>query len=254
VAGEREPITDRAYEDPVLAGLYDVLNPWGASDDYYLELVTSARSVVDLGCGTGQLLRRAAADGHSGVLVGVDPAAAMLAVAARDAGRVTWLQDDARMVELGRRFELATMTGHAFQVFLADEDVQKVLRNVHRHLEPGGRFAFETRNPAARAWERWVPEHSRVRVDAPSGKGVEAEHQLERTIEPDLVEFTSTCRIDGAPAPLVSRSTLRFIDPDHLRTLLEEACFGIDGWYGDWDRSPVTPSSPEVIVVATRTQ
>jgi SAM-dependent methyltransferase len=251
---EQGLIVDRPYDEPVLAGLYDVLNPWGPGDDYYIELVMSARSVLDLGCGTGQLLRRAAADGHSGVLVGVDPAAAMLAEASRDVGPVTWLQGDARTVDLGRLFELITMTGHAFQEFLTDDDVRMLLSNVRRHLEPGGRFAFETRNPAARAWERWVPEHSRVRVEAPSGESVEVAHELQRRIEPDLVEFTSTARFAGGSAPLTSRSTLRFIDPDHLRTLLEEAGFRIDGWFGDWDRTPVTTSGPEVIVVATSTQ
>jgi SAM-dependent methyltransferase len=238
----------------MLAGLYEVLNPWGPCDDYYHELMMSARSVLDLGCGTGQLLRRAAADGHPGVLVGVDLAAAMLAEAARSGGPVAWLRDDARTVDVGRRFELVIMTGHAFQVFLTDDDVRMVLTNVWRHLAPGGRFAFETRNPAVRAWERWIPELSSVRVEAPSGEIVEAAHALQRTIEPDLVEFTSTLQFAGSSAPVVSRSTLRFIDPDHLRALLEGIGFRIDGWFGDWDRSPVTPSSAEVIVLATRTQ
>jgi SAM-dependent methyltransferase len=254
VHGGQGLIVDRPYEEPVLAGLYDVLNPWGAGDDYYLELVMSSRSVLDLGCGTGQLLRRAAADGHRGVLVGVDPAAAMLAEAARDVSPVTWLQADAQTVDVGRLFELVTMTGHTFQVFLTDDAVRVVLANVWRHLEPEGRFAFETRNPAARAWERWLPELSSIRVEAPGGESVEVAHELERTIEPDLVEFTSTCRFAGGSVPLISRSTLRFIDPDHLRALLEGVSFRIDGWFGDWDRSPVTPASPEVIVVATRTQ
>jgi SAM-dependent methyltransferase len=253
VHGEREPIVDRPYEEPVLAGLYDVLNPWGSGDDYYLELVMSARSVLDLGCGTGQLLRRAAAHGHADVLVGVDPAAAMLAEAARVGVPVTWLQGDAQTIDAGRLFELVTMTGHTFQVFLTDDDVRKVLSNVRRHLDLGGRFAFETRNPTARAWERWTPEHSRVRVVAPSGESVEVAHQLERTIETDLVQFTSTCRFAGGSAPLTSRSTLRFIDLDDLRTMIEDVGFRIDGWFGDWDRTPVTPS-PEVIVVATRTR
>jgi SAM-dependent methyltransferase len=254
VQGEQEPIVDRSYEDPLLAALYDTFNPWRPSDDYYLELIVSARSVLDLGCGTGQLLRRAAADGHPGVLVGVDLAAAMIAEAARAGGPVTWLRDDARTVDVGRRFELVTMTGrHAFQVFLTDADVRMVLSNVWRHLEPGGRFAFETRNPAVRAWERWTPELSSVQVEAPSGDSVEAAHALQRTIEPDLVEFTSTLRFAGSPAPVVSRRTLRFIDPGHLRALLEDVGLRIDGWFGDWDCTPVTASSPEVIVIATCT-
>jgi SAM-dependent methyltransferase len=170
VNGEREQIIDRPYEHPVLAGLYDVLNPWGPGDAYYLELVMSARSVLDLGCGTGQLLRRAAANGHSGPLVGVDPAAAMLAEAARHADPVTWLRGDAETVDVGRSFELVTMTGHAFQVLLSDDDVRRVLANVQRHLEPEGRFAFETRNPAAKAWERWIRSTREDGSKPPAGR------------------------------------------------------------------------------------
>ena len=46
-------------------------------------------------------------------------------------------------------------------------------------------------------------------------------------------------------------STLRFVDPAHLRELLADAGFTADAWYGDWDASPVTPASPEVVVLAS---
>jgi SAM-dependent methyltransferase len=241
---------DDAYGDPRIAALYDPLNPWGPGDDFYLELVMSAGSVLDLGCGTGLILRRAAASGHPGVLVGVDPAAAMLAEAARAHPAGTWQLGAAQTVDVGRRFELVIMTGHAFQVLLSDDDVRQVLANVRRHLVPSGRFAFETRNPAARGWERWADAYSTTVTDR-SGRSVEVELSHVRTIEPDFVVFTGTFRFPGEEAPLTSTSTLRFIDPEHLRALVEEAGFRIDGWFGDWDRTPVTPSSPEVIVIAT---
>jgi SAM-dependent methyltransferase len=245
-------VSGSAYEDPRLAALYDTLNPWGAGDPFYLELVMSSRSVLDLGCGTGQLLRRAAAEGHPGVLVGVDVAAAMLAEAERHGARVEWRRGDARTIDLGRRFELVTMTGHAFQVFLTDDDVRALLANVRRHLEPGGRFAFETRNSSAKAWESWTPDESAHRVELPGGAIVEVAHGHTRTVEPDLVEFSSTALFQGSPVPVVSQSTLRFVDPDRLRALLEDGGFGVEGWFGDWDRSPVTASSPEIVVVAYR--
>jgi SAM-dependent methyltransferase len=251
VDADPEAVVDPAYSDPRLAALYDTMNPWGPDDDYYLALIRTARSVLDLGCGTGQLLRRAAADGHPGVLVGVDPAEAMLAQAKREADTVDWRLDDARTVDIGHRFDLVIMTGHAFQELLTDEDVRMVLSNVRRHLRPGGRFAFETRNPAYRAWERWAAERSATHV-GPDGQRVEVEFSPSRTIDPDLVEFSATVRFADASDPLASASTIRFIDPERLRTLLEEEGFHIDGWYGDWDRTPVTDSSPEVIVVATR--
>jgi SAM-dependent methyltransferase len=52
---------------------YDVLNPWGPSDDFYLELVMAAGGVLDVGCGTGTLLHRARDAGHPGRLCGLDP-------------------------------------------------------------------------------------------------------------------------------------------------------------------------------------
>jgi SAM-dependent methyltransferase len=247
---EPKPVVDPAYNDPRLAALYDTMNPWGPSDEYYLALIESAGSVLDLGCGTGQLLKRAAVDGHPGVLVGVDPAAAMLAQAKRELSSVHWQLGDARTVDFGRRFDLAIMTGHAFQELLTDEDARMVFATVRRHLVRRGRFAFETRNPAYRAWERWANERSASYI-APDGRSVEVETSPGRTIDPDLVEFSATVRFADTPDPLTSTSTLRFIDPERLRTLLEEAGFRIDGWFGDWDRTPVSDSSPEVIVVAT---
>ena len=71
------------YSDADAAALYDHLNPWGPSDDLYLSYVMAARSVLDVGCGTGMLLHRARELGHSGRLCGVDPDGAALARARR---------------------------------------------------------------------------------------------------------------------------------------------------------------------------
>src|SRR6185369_17314503 len=60
----REPETSDDYTDPRLAVLYDRMNPWGPGDNFYLDLVLGAGSVLDVGCGTGALLRRARASGH----------------------------------------------------------------------------------------------------------------------------------------------------------------------------------------------
>lgn len=66
------------YSDANAAALYNVLNPWGPSDDFYLGLVMAARSVIDVGCGTGTLLHRAREAGHPGRLCGLDPDRTML--------------------------------------------------------------------------------------------------------------------------------------------------------------------------------
>lgn len=66
----------------------------------------------------------------------------------------------------------------------------------------------------------------------------------------DLVTFTSWVRPLRTGEERTSTSTLRFIDPEHLRGLVEAAGFRVEGWFGDWDRSEVGPTSPEVIVLA----
>src|SRR5262245_61541391 len=100
------------YSDDEVAALYEVLNPWGASDDFYLALVMDARSVLDVGCGTGTLLRRARQAGHTGRLCGVDPDRAMLALARRHAD-VEWVVATAAAMRWDGEFDLAVMTGHA---------------------------------------------------------------------------------------------------------------------------------------------
>ena len=54
-----------------------------AGEDYrfYLPLIMSAEGVLDVGCGTGALLHWARETGHTGRLVGLDPAEGMLDVA-----------------------------------------------------------------------------------------------------------------------------------------------------------------------------
>ncbi len=145
---------DRLYTDPDMAQFYDLENDWGNDRAYCLNLAKDARSVLDLGCGTGVFLLRLPIDKKS---VGVDPAAAMLDVARQHAAadHVTWVAADARTVRLNQCFDLIVLTGHAFQVFLTDDDQRAVLSTISRHLEPGGRFIFDSRNPTVEEWRAW---------------------------------------------------------------------------------------------------
>ncbi|MFF5482773.1 class I SAM-dependent methyltransferase [Streptomyces sp. NPDC012935] len=244
-------MVDRSFADPALAALYDTLNPWGPGDDFYLGLMRAAGPVLDVGCGTGRLLRRARAGGHRGRLVGLDPAAAMLVEARRHGTDVEWVLGDLRTRDWRAEFDLVVMTGHAFQVLLCDEELREVLRALHQALRPGGRFVFETRNPAARAWETWTPERTRT-VTGADGRAVRVWHHVDGPVVGDRVTFTETYACDTWPEPVISRTTLRFLTPEALSAYLHEAGFTVADQYGDWARTPVTPAAPEIITLARR--
>jgi SAM-dependent methyltransferase len=241
-------VVDDLFQDAYLASLYDRVSKWGPSDDFYLHLIESANDVLDVGCGTGALLRRVRRNGHPGRLVGVDPAQGMLAVA-RTEPDVDWVYGYLEDVGFEHEFDLAVMTGHAFQVLLTDEDVRELLAAVHRALRPGRHFAFETRNPHYGAWEDWTPEHV-VEIEDAAGTQVRVWSEVEE-VEGEFVTFTQTYASRSWEAPRVSRSTLRFMPAETLDHLLAETGFVVDERYGFWDRSLFTSSSPEIITVAS---
>jgi SAM-dependent methyltransferase len=235
------------YSDDEAAALYEVLNTWGPSDEFYLELVMGAESVLDVGCGTGALLRRARDAGHAGRLCGVDPDRASLNVA-RQRTDVEWVQSTAAAISWEREFELTVMTGHAFQAVLGDQDVRDSLRAIRRALRDEGRFVFETRNPSAKAWEAWRPERG-VTVTDPFGRVVRVWHRVE-SVEGDVVTVTETTSDARGVALRVDRAGLRFMNEKTLTGFLGESGFDVEARYGGWAREPFTADSAEIITIA----
>jgi len=246
-----------SYADPRLAALYDALNPAGPSTAFYLSLPGAPPArILDVGCGTGLLACEFATRGYD--VTGADPAAAMLATARGrpGGGQVRWIQASAAGLDTGMGpdagpgFDLIIMTGHVFQLLLADRDVRAALRVLARHLAPGGRLAFETRNPAVREWQDWNPRDTRQRVQA---AGVTADvHYDISAVAGELVSYETWFQFAGARAPVVVPDTLRFTGQAQVAAFLADAGLAQVTWYGDWDGSPCGPASPEIIAVSSR--
>ena len=241
-----------SYADPRLAALYDALNPAGASTAFYLSLPGAPPSrILDMGCGTGLLACEFATRGYD--VTGADPAAAMLATARGRPGgdQVRWIQADAAGLATGTSFDLVIMTGHVFQLLLEDRDIRAALRTLARHLAPGGRLAFETRNPAVREWQDWNPRDTRQRVEA-AGIAADVHYDIS-AVAGELVTYETWFQFAGARDPVVVPDTLRFADQAQVAAFLAEAGLAQVTWYGDWDGSPYGPASPEIIAVASGT-
>ena len=244
--GERE---DRLYDDPDLVEFYDLENGWGADFDFCARLAADARSVLDLGCGTGALAAGLAQRYEGCTVVGSDPAAAMLEVARRRPGgnKVEWVDADARTLDLDRRFDLVVLTGHAFQVFLTPADQLAVLRTIARHLNPRGRFLFDSRNPAAEEWREWVPEESRRDVRHPTLGTVEAWNDAAHDPATGIVTYETHYRVAASGKQLMATSKIRFTPKDELEALIHDAGLHTTRWLGDWQENLFTPTAPEII-------
>jgi SAM-dependent methyltransferase len=235
-----------SYADAEDARLYDAQNPWGPSDEFYLSLVMRAGDVLDVGCGTGTLLKRARRDGHRGRLVGLDPGAGMLAVA-REESTVEWVEGTLAPGSYDAEFDLVTMTGHTFQELRTDDEIRSTLSGMRDSVRPDGRVAFETRNPGAKGWESWDGASFEVPY---RGSTVRVSYQV-LAVEGELVTFTETTD-GGRWRHQVETTTLRFLRRIVVDGFLAEAGLEVETYYGDWDRGPLTEDSPEIIAIARR--
>lgn len=250
---------DSVFTDADCAELYDVLNPWNdgrfrADAAFYDPLILAAASVLDVGCGTGSALKAARAAGHTGRLVGIDPDAVALE-RARKCAEVEWVEG--RMADVGRwpgEFELAVMTSNAFQCVIEDEELRASLAALRTALRPGGRFAFETRHPQAKAWQDWAEGVTRAQL--PDGRVLHVTYRIDAIVDDvvHIAEITATPGVDGAPDRVVrvDRAPLRFLDVPELAAFLAEAGFEIEQQYGGWAEEPLGPESTAIVTIARR--
>ncbi len=237
---------DPHYTNERLAALYDLDSPWGEDTDFYIALAgEKSIQVTDVGCGTGTLACGLKAAGHK--VVGVDPAMAMLSIArAKPLGaHIQWQNAAAKAFALEAPCDLITMTGHAFQVLLTDDEIFDALTNFHTNLKVGGRLAFESRNPDLNWNEIW----GRSATWGLDGERVE-QVRSGFSRQGEYVKFKHTFTFSDTT--LVSESELRFASVQRIEKLMASAGFRLLKLYGDWRGSEFSSRCEEMIFVAEK--
>jgi SAM-dependent methyltransferase len=111
-------VGDAIFNDPRLIRVYDALEGGRRDLDVYVDVAAGlgARSVLDIGCGTGTFACMLAGRGID--VIGVDPAWASLEIARgkQGAGAVRWLHGDATTLP-PLAVDAAFMTGNVAKCF-----------------------------------------------------------------------------------------------------------------------------------------
>jgi SAM-dependent methyltransferase len=239
------------FRDPRLVVVYDALCPWTREDDFFLSVLAEepAERILDLGCGTGRLAIAMAKAGYR--VTGVDPARASLDAARRKPGAdaLTWLDGSAEVLPPAA-FDAALMTSHVAQFFVTGDEWAAALAGLHQALVPGARLIFDSRDPAARGWEKWNPADSCRLVQLPDGTTVTAWTEV-LSVRDGAVSFSHHYGFaDGDRR--AATATLRFRGEDELRSSLAVAGFSVEQIYGGWNRDPIGHPDGEFLVVARR--
>ncbi|GAB3758182.1 class I SAM-dependent methyltransferase [Microlunatus parietis] len=234
------------YDDWRLAAIYDADNPGGQDHVYFRELAdrSEADRIIDLGCGTGSLTVTLARPGRS--VVGIDPAAAMLAYAADRPGgdRVEWRLGTAERIDT-ESADLMIMSANV-AMHIVGSDWDRALDDIARGLVPGGRLVFESRNPDAEAWRTWNGPLA-VR-QTPIGRLREST----TTTPPDAAGVvTMYCHNDflDAGGVLDVEQRLQFRSMQQIVADLERAGLEPGHVWKDWDRSPFTGGTEQRLMI-----
>lgn len=248
------------------AKYYDLIHQGltGEAEFYVGRAVERGGRVLELGCGTGRLAIPMAMCGLE--VVGVDNSKAMLdecrdKMAAIGAlkGSLRLMHDDITELDLGETFDTVIMAYRTLMHMLTPEQQRRALRAARGHLAPGGHIMLNT----------WLPNlkmmHTSTRANPgfrETGRhawnGVTVVHRVRTAVDEYrqlLVEEHQIFELDGDGNTLLERTmpmvrawtTLR-----ELRHLIELEGLATEALYGDFDETPVSEESREMIWVLTK--
>jgi SAM-dependent methyltransferase len=221
------------------------------------------QDVLEIAVGTGRAAIPIAQAGHR--VVGIDYVQDMLDIAARKrdavgltARQLEFVRQDALGLDLGRRrFDWVVLLFNTLLAFTTQDELDRLLANVRRHLKPGGRFWVDVFNP----------DHARLGRDVERGLERDVFHvaELDRTV------FRQT-DITRDMSRQLMRTTFRYkwfdrfgrerrekfefdmtcVFPREMRLLLERNGLEVEEVWGNYDGSPLGKDSPRMIVRSVR--
>ena len=218
--------------------------------------------VLELGCGTGRITLAVAEAGYR--IVGLDISERMLERALEKRGampreareRVQLVREDMTEFELGEKFRTIVIPFRPFQHLLETEQQIACLNCARKHLAENGRLIvdfFQT-DPERMHDPMFQNELRLAEYDLPGGRHVVLSERVaafRRALQRNDVEMIfRVTHPDGKEERLVMAWTLRYFFRYEVEHLLARCGFHVEALYGNFDGSPLSDDSPEMIFVA----
>ncbi len=201
--------------------------------------------ILDVGCGPGRHSIELAQRGYT--VVGIDPSATMIA-AAKERASAAGVSPDFQQVA-GEDFITDETFDAAICLFTTlgqiedHKDNHPIIPRVAAALRPGGVFIVEVPQ------REWVSSNLK-----PADRFGGGDRYTDVTRQFDTDENAVTEIFTHVAPDDTQRYILRYrlYSLDELSILLEKDRFGIVAIYGDYNRSPLTITSPVIVLVAQR--
>lgn len=224
----------------------------GVDNQFYRERIRETEGkILEVGVGTGRLFSEALNDGAD--IYGIDISPSMLNVLQSKLN-----DDQLRRISLQNiidfrsenKFDLIIAPFRVFMHLLEKDDQLKALNNVHSHLNPGGRFIFDT----------FVPDLKMLITGLNNFTDFEGEYEpgfrVRRIVStrPDIINqvinitFVLEWNEKGSASRQVWNTPLRFFFRYELEHLIERSEFATYSISGDFHGNELDQGSKEFIV------
>lgn len=235
------------------ARYYDLLyrdKDYGGEANFISKLLQAhapeARSILELGCGTGMHATLLAQKGYE--VCGVDMSAQMLegakqrvqALPAQLASKLQFHQGDIRSFRLSQQFDAVISLFHVISYQTTNEDLRSAFATAKTHLKPGGAFIFDcwygpavlTEPPAVRVKRLQDAEIAVTRIAEP------VMYANDNLVDVNYQVFIKNLE-DGTIEPIEETHRMRYLFKPELETFLSGAGLELIGC-GEWmtDKDP----------------
>ena len=261
---------DSGYEDlEFVSDFYDAMyNDLPRRDiEFFVDYAKKAGGkILELGCGTGRVLIPTAMAGCE--ITGLDFSPYMLKkcrekvarLLAETRKKIHLVQGDMTNFTTGEKYALATIPFRPFQHLITVAEQKDCLNCVHQHLTEKGKLVFDVYHtflPRLIDTKYFMEMEVGPALTMPDGRVIKrtnrtaAFHHAEQYNDIELIFYVNYP--DGKKERLVHPFPMRYFYRYEIEHLLSLCGFKIMEFYGNFDNSPFSDESPEMIFVAEKT-